>query len=174
MDPARGLFLDQRWLELAPGLVPDATVLRDPGCNAGFWDVPNRPLTGGPDSYSVAGVPLRCFHLSGFDPDRPDELSAHQNRVDLAEHPLLAGLVRDYTRELHEAGYSEWLRANADRHPDLPAATAPVAIAIDGRELEPLLLALFRERAEPLAEFPRLARRAGPGGRGGRCDPLPL
>ena len=28
---ARGLFLDQRWLELAPGLVPGAAVLRDPG-----------------------------------------------------------------------------------------------------------------------------------------------
>ena len=239
IDPARGLFLDQRWLELAPGLVPGATVLRDPGCNAGFWDVPNRPLAGGPGSYTVAGVQLRCFHFSGFDPDRPEVLSAHQNRVDLAEHPLLAGLVRDYARELHEAGhatmaaqrpavlttlmrrlyregrvaaelrhplrsradeaelaawlaepadpgawagltryllafhaaspelrrefpdldgsgalaYAEWLRANADRHPDLPAAMAPAAIQVDGRELEPLLLALFRERAEPLAEF---------------------
>ena len=235
LDPARGLFLDQRWLELAPG----ATVLRDPGCNAGFWDVPNRPLTGGPGCYAVAGVPLRCFHFSGFDPNRPDVLSAHQNRVDLAEHPLLAGLVRDYARELQEAGhaamaaqrpavlttlmrrlyregrvagelrrpltsragegelatwlaepadpgawagltryllafhaaspelrrefpdldgsgalaYAEWLRAHADRHPDLPAAMAPAAIEVDGRELEPLLLALFRERAEPLAEF---------------------
>ena len=239
IDPARGLFVDQRWVELAPGLVPGATVLRDPGCNAGFWDVPNRPLTGGPRSYAVAGVPLRCFHFSGFDPDRPDVLSAHQNRVDLADHPPLAGLVRDYARELHEAGHAamaaqrpaafttlmrrlyregraagalrhpltsrageaelaawlgepasrgawagltryllafhaaspqlrrefpdlggsgalacaEWLRAHADRHPDLPAAMAPAAIEVGGRELEPLLLALFRARAEPLAEF---------------------
>jgi hypothetical protein len=239
MDPDRGLFLDQRWLELAPGLVPDAAVLRDPGCNAGFWDLPNRPLTGGPGSYAVAGVPLRCFHFSGFDPDRPDVLSAHQNRVDLAEHPPLAALLADYARELQAAGhaamaglrpaahtplarrlyrdgraagelrrpltsrageaelaawlaepadpgawagltryllafraaspplrhqfpdldgpgalaYADWLRAHADRHPDLPAALAPAAIEIDGRGLEPLLLSMFGERAAPLPEF---------------------
>ena len=105
IDPARGLFLDQRWLELAPGSRP-ATVLRDPGFNAGFWDVPNRPLTGGPGAYAVAGVPLRCFHFSGFDPDRPDVLSAHQNRVDLASHPALARLVSDYAGELHAAGHA--------------------------------------------------------------------
>jgi hypothetical protein len=253
IDPARGLFLDQRWLELAPNLVPDAAVLRDPGCNAGFWDVPNRPLTGAPGAYSVAGVPLRCFHFSGFDPERPDVLSVHQNRIDLAEHPVLAGLLRDYAQELHDAGhaampeprpavrtglvrrlyregrasgelrhpltsrageaelaawlaepaepgawagltryllayhaaspelrsefpdldgpgalgFAEWLRAHADRHPDLPAATVPAAIEVGGRELEPLLLALFRERAEPLAEF--LAWLAEPAPEGGEA-----
>jgi hypothetical protein len=249
IDPARGLFVDQRWLELAPG----ATVLRDPGVNAGFWDVPNRPLTGGPGCYAVAGVPLRCFHFSGFDPDRPDLLSAHQNRVDLAEHPVLARLVSDYAAELHAAGhaamaaqrpagittlarrlyrearaagelrrlltsrggeaeladwlaepadpgawagltryhlafyvsspelrsqypdldgpgalaYAEWLRATADRHPDLPAAVVPAAIEVDGRQLEPLLLTLFRARAEPLADF--LAWLAEPAPQGGEA-----
>ena len=106
IDPARGLFVDQRWVELAPGLVPGTTVLRDPGVNAGFWDVPNRPLTGGPGAYAVAGAPLRCFHFSGFDPDRPDVLSTHQNRVDLARAPaarapgagLRAGAARGGTR----------------------------------------------------------------------------
>ena len=94
IDPARGLFA-------RPALArararPRA---RTPRCCAiraatpGFWDLPNRPLTGGPGAYAVAGVPLRCFHFSGFDPDRPDVLSAHQNRVDLAEHPPLARLV---------------------------------------------------------------------------------
>ena len=40
-----------------------------------------------------------------------------------------------------------------DRDPDLPAALAPAAIEIDGHGLEPLLLALFGERAAPLPEF---------------------
>ena len=75
--------------------------------------------------------------------------------------------------------YAEWLRAHADRDPDLPAALVPAAIEVDGRQLEPLLLALFRERAEPLADF--LTWLAEPaGGRGvrrhalpGRAPPLP-
>ena len=254
IDPARGLFVDQRWVEHAPGLVREARVLRDPGVNAGFWDLPNRPLTGVPGAYAVAGAPLRCFHFSGFDPDRPGILSSHQNRVDLAEHPMLARLVSDYAAELHQAGHAamaaqrpailttlarrlyregrasgelrrlltsrageaelaawlaapadpgawagltryhlafhaaspelrgifadldgpgalacaEWLQAHADRHPDLPAALVPAAIQVDGRHLEPLLLALFRERAEPLADFVAwLAEPAAVGGEAG-------
>ena len=105
-DPARGLFFDQRWLDLAPGLVPGARVLDDPGFNFGCWDVPNRALSGGPGAYAVNGGPLRCFHFSGFDPDRPDVLSAHQDRIDLADHPVLARLARDYARELLAAGHA--------------------------------------------------------------------
>ena len=41
----------------------------------------------------------------------------------------------------------------------------PAAIEVDGRHLEPLLLALFRERAEPLADF--LAWLAEPAGEAG-------
>jgi hypothetical protein len=93
--------------------VPDAQVLRDPGVNFGIWDVPNRPLTGGPGAYAVNGGPLRCFHFGGFDPERPDILSRHQDRVDLAGHPVLAGLLRDYASELLAAGHT----AAAQRRP---------------------------------------------------------
>ena len=113
VDPARGLFTDQRWLDLAAGLVPGAHVLRDPGVNLGFWDLPNRPLTGKPGAYAVNGGPLRCFHFSGFDPERPDVLSVHQDRVDPAAHPALAGLLREYARELLAAGHV----AAAERRP---------------------------------------------------------
>jgi hypothetical protein len=104
VDPARGLFVDQRWLDLAPGFVPGACVIHDPGLNLGVWDLPNRPVTGEPGAYAVGDGPLRCFHFSGFDPERPSVLSVHQNRVDLADHPVLAGLCRDYASELLAEG----------------------------------------------------------------------
>ena len=71
VDTARGLFADQRWLDLAPGLVPGHAVA-DAGCNLAFWDLPNRPVTGGPGAYRAGDGPLRTFHFSGFDPERPE------------------------------------------------------------------------------------------------------
>jgi hypothetical protein len=104
-DPAAGLHVDQRWLDLAPGLVPDAHVLRDPGWNVGLWDLPNRPIAGVPGAWTAAGHRLRCFHFAGFDPERPDALSRHPSRADLAREPALARLCRDYAHELLVAGH---------------------------------------------------------------------
>jgi hypothetical protein len=106
VEPARGLFADQRWLDLAPGIAPDAHLSRDPGLNLGFWDLPNRPVEAAEDGHTVRGRPLRLFHFGAFDPERPDVLSRHQDRIDPAEHPALAALLRDYSRELLAAGHA--------------------------------------------------------------------
>jgi hypothetical protein len=126
VDPQRGLYADQRWLDLAPGLVPDAHVSRDPGLNLGYWDLPNRQVEGGPGAYTVRGAPLRCFHFGGFDPERPDVLSLHQDRVDLAAEPVLTQLLRDYADELLAAGH---------------AAAAPARLGTT----TPLMRRLYRE-----------------------------
>jgi hypothetical protein len=36
VDLNRGLFVDQRWMDLAPGLFDGVFVLRDPGCNVAY------------------------------------------------------------------------------------------------------------------------------------------
>ncbi len=119
VDTARGLFADQRWLDLAPGLVPGHAVA-DAGCNLAYWDLPNRPVSGGPGAYRAGDGPLRTFHFSGFDPERPEVLSAHQDRVDLAAQRALARLLRDYARELLAAGHG------GDPAPPDPAFGTPL------------------------------------------------
>jgi SAM-dependent methyltransferase len=110
VDPARGRFVDQRWLDLAPAMLPGVHLLRDEGCNVAYWNLPSRRLA--PDSsnggmLTVNGGPLRFFHFSGFDPERPHLLSRFQDRVKLSEDAVLRDLCREYARELLDQGYGD-------------------------------------------------------------------
>jgi hypothetical protein len=57
---AEGMFYDQRWLDLVPGLFGDVALLRDPAYDTAWWNAAQR---------SAAGC--RLFHFSGFDPAGP-------------------------------------------------------------------------------------------------------
>ena len=95
-------------MDFAPGLLPSLHVLRDPGCNVAYWNLPSRHLRHGKEGYEVDGRPLRFFHFTGFDPAQPDRLSKHQDRIDLARHPALRELCHAYAQALEREGHSRW------------------------------------------------------------------
>jgi glycosyltransferase involved in cell wall biosynthesis/SAM-dependent methyltransferase len=107
IDPEGGYFVDQRWIDLVPGLWPDLQILRDPGFNVAYWNLPTRSFERDGDGYSVDGMPLRFFHFSGFDPRKPGELSRHQNRIDLSASPALSQVCSEYAAALLDHGYTE-------------------------------------------------------------------
>lgn len=106
-EPEVGRFVDQRWIDLAPGLWPNIDVLRDPAFNVAYWNLPTRNLEDDGSGYRVDGQPLRFFHFSGFDPRRPKELSRHQNRIKVTAHPPLARICRQYAAELRDRGFKK-------------------------------------------------------------------
>lgn len=111
VDPVYGYFVDQRWFDLAPGLVSDYAIVREPTYNVAYWNAHSRQVVGDPDSgYTVSERPLRFFHFSGFDPSEPHLLSRHQTRLTLSEHPVLERLCRDYALETIAQGYGETKR----------------------------------------------------------------
>jgi hypothetical protein len=96
-----GLFVDQKWMNLAPGLFEHVTILRDAGCNMAYWNLHERKLRRAGETYSVdnpnsAPVPLRFFHFSGIHVDDPASLSGNTDRFTLAERPDLQPLFLDY------------------------------------------------------------------------------
>lgn len=106
--PGDGLFVDQRWVDFVPGLVPHLTILRDPQYNLAYWNLPHRDLAWDAErGYTVDGVPLAFFHFSGYDPEVPYKLSKHQNRVSLTENPALQRLCDAYGEALLSAGWEE-------------------------------------------------------------------
>ncbi|HVZ21979.1 MAG TPA: glycosyltransferase family 4 protein [Vicinamibacterales bacterium] len=82
-DVERGLFTDQKWMDLAPALFEGFAVLRDPGYNVAYWNLPHRPVARTTNGWTAAGRPLRFFHFSGFDPENPKPFSKHQDRFTL-------------------------------------------------------------------------------------------
>jgi glycosyltransferase involved in cell wall biosynthesis/GT2 family glycosyltransferase len=108
-DPAQGLFVDQRWIDFAPALF-EPRILKDPGYNVAYWNLPHRVLARDGDRIVVNERPLRFFHYSGFSPDAPHLLSKHQHasqRIRLSDSPLLAELCQRYAAALNEAGFAE-------------------------------------------------------------------
>ncbi|MEN6604601.1 MAG: glycosyltransferase [Bryobacteraceae bacterium] len=108
VDLPRGLFVDQRWIDLVPGMFDGVVILRDPGYNVAYWNLSHRIVTGCSGGYEVAGKPLVFFHFSGFDPQQPDQLSRHQNRFRMkALPPGTRQLLLSYQSDLLQAGYAE-------------------------------------------------------------------
>ncbi len=110
LSPQESRFVDQRWIDFVPGLFGNY-ILRDPGADVAHWNLWSRNLEWTGERYEVDGRPLRFYHFSGFDPNRPYLLSKHQGtrpRILLSERPALARLCKDYARELLAAGYLEW------------------------------------------------------------------
>jgi hypothetical protein len=100
-----GLFVDQRWIDLVPGLFSGVHVLRDVGCNVAYWNINHRHVTRVESQLMVNGAPLRFFHFSGFSVDDPDAISRHQTRFTLRQRPDLAPLFLAYRERLLANGW---------------------------------------------------------------------
>jgi hypothetical protein len=105
--PDEGIFTDQKWMDQAPDFVPDAAILEHPGLNLAYWNLEGRALTKTADVWRVDGEPLVFFHFSGFDPDRPLNLSKHQNRFRVMAGSPMAGLLADYAAALRANGHAQ-------------------------------------------------------------------
>jgi glycosyltransferase involved in cell wall biosynthesis len=136
-DPANGHFVDQRWIDLAPGFWPDLFLLRETTYNVAYWNLPTRTLEIDGDGYRVDGEPLRFFHFSGYDPRRPADLSKHQTRIKMPAHPELGKICSEYGALLKECGYEE-------------AAVWPYGWAetAGGLKIDRIARGLFREGVE--------------------------
>lgn len=92
-----GLFVDQKWMNLAPGMFDQVKILRHPGCNMAYWNLHERTLVEDAENYVVNGwSPLCFFHFSGIVLDDPAMLSKNTNRYTLADRPDLTRLFREY------------------------------------------------------------------------------
>lgn len=102
-----GFHFDQRWLDLAPCFVADLHLMRDPGCNVAYWNLPELDVRLVPEGFRVNGSPLRLFHFSGFNPDNPDLVTRYLPGVYEEDMCPVPELFEQYTVLLHEAGWAE-------------------------------------------------------------------
>jgi glycosyltransferase involved in cell wall biosynthesis len=105
----KGLFVDQRWIDLVPAFF-EHHILRDPAVNVAYWNVAGRDIESRDARYEIDGMPLRFFHFSGFDPREPHLLSAHvpeEPRARLSQAPGLARLCRAYAEKLFDKGFGQ-------------------------------------------------------------------
>ncbi|MEO1366304.1 MAG: glycosyltransferase [Acidobacteriota bacterium] len=102
---ADGLFVDQKWMDLTPGLYDDVYILRHPGYNTAYWNLHGRTVEVTPEGPTANGEPLVFFHFSGIRPESLDGVSKHQDRFTLKDIGGAAELYKDYARRVIDAGY---------------------------------------------------------------------
>jgi hypothetical protein len=110
-----GMHYDQRWLDLVPAFFDDVCIIRDAGCNVAYWNLPER------------GAPIRFFHFSGFDPDKPSVVTRFAPVLKFEAVGPASALFQRYVRLLEQDGYTttrSWSYAydrfdNGVRIPDL-------------------------------------------------------
>lgn len=104
-DIPRGIFTDQKWIDLAPCFFDHIKILKHPGYNVAPWNISMRKISQTEGHYFANGEPIRFFHFSGFDSGAnldmirkyvPDEANA------------LYGLREKYVSLLKEEGQEKF------------------------------------------------------------------
>jgi glycosyltransferase involved in cell wall biosynthesis len=104
----RNLFVDQRWMDLVPGLFDGVRICRDPGYNIAYWNLHERHVTSKNGEYSVNGKPAYFFHFSGFNPDEPQKVSKYQGRFKkMSDLGKTRHLYAQYRQLLIKKGWNE-------------------------------------------------------------------
>lgn len=101
IDLDNGLFVDQKFMDLAPSYCSKTHILRHAGYNVAYWNLASRPVTRAADGWKAAGEDLYCFHFSGVVPDNPNILSIHQNRFTTANIGDLRHVLAAYLDALN-------------------------------------------------------------------------
>ncbi|MER3547317.1 MAG: hypothetical protein C4338_06800, partial [Rhodanobacteraceae bacterium] len=143
VDLEGGLFTDQKWMDLVPGMFPDVRILRDDGYNVAYWNLAQRAVAQTDDGYTAGGVPLVFVHFSGVVLNDPQAFSKHQNRFTAANIGGLRSLYDRYLSLLRQNGHLE--------HARKPYAYGQFA---DGEKISPVMRRVYRRLFDVRCEHP--------------------
>lgn len=139
-DRERGLFTDQKWVDLAPALFPDICILRDSQLNVSTWNISQRELRGDlKRGLTVDGKPLCFYHFSGLDSGAMKVMSELYG----AASPVLEELRSWYLAECEKMGQSV-----------LGSRPGRFDVYDSGETIRPAQRLLYRYREELHERFP--------------------
>jgi len=102
----RGVFVDQKFVDFAPSFMNDVLILRHPGYNVAYWNLPQRQVSRSADRFMVNQTfELHFFHFSGIELENKQAFSKYQTRFKTSE---LGSAVNDlydaYVAEVRSNG----------------------------------------------------------------------
>lgn len=101
-----GLFVDQKWMDIVPGMFEHVYILKDAGYNVAYWNLTHRKAELiEKNELLFNGQPLTFFHFSGLNPKDINSISKYQNRFDLNSLNELKGLFEVYAGKVLSNGY---------------------------------------------------------------------
>lgn len=113
IDKCWGIFVDQKWMDLAPLFFDRIKLVKHPGWNMAWWNFNERKLIRNASGYAVnePGVPLLFFHFSGFKPEKAHLTERVVTReFEEAENQALVDLYTTYRKALLDNDYERLSR----------------------------------------------------------------
>ena len=121
-DVHRGLFTDQKYFDLVPGLFDRVYIERDPGCNTASWNLSQRTVRFDGGSILVNGWPLKFYHFTKigsvgdvmterYAGDNTEVLEIWQWYKRALEDNAVAGLRNDFWHYAHFSNGEQITRA---------------------------------------------------------------
>ncbi len=136
----RGLFTDQRWVDLAPCFFDDLEVMRDVGFNVATWNLTHRRVIGSlAGGVKVNDEDLGFYHFSGFDSGAQEAMLNKYGQ----DNPALIELRNWYLAECDKAGQAQ-----------LGKWPGKYAVFDDGMTINRAQRVLYREREDLRKVFP--------------------
>ncbi len=111
VDAMRGMYVDQRPLDLVPGLFDGVEIVRQIGFHLAYWNLHEDRLFADGDTYRLGcGNNLTLFHFSGIDPEDPDVLSKYVDPSNVSDDSAVRALVANYVNDLNACDRSQYER----------------------------------------------------------------
>lgn len=108
IDKCQGIFVDQKWMDLAPIFFEKIIPVKNPGWNMAWWNFSERKLLAIKKGYFVNEItyPLIFFHFSGFKPGlKKITERIFSEIINPESEQILTGLFEAYEDKLVKNGY---------------------------------------------------------------------
>ena len=115
IDKCWGIFVDQKWMDLAPLFFENIKLVKHPGWNMAWWNFSERKLMDSENGYLVNSdeFPLVFFHFSGFRPEKSGLTERlEKEEFEKEEGALLSTLYEDYRKTLLANDYENLSKIN--------------------------------------------------------------
>lgn len=97
INPEKGWFVDQIWVNLVPLYYEGAFIMRHPGHNMAYWNLHERTLETRNGKYYInEAYTLVFYHFSGYHILTPNGISKYQDRFTFETRPDLIPLFKEY------------------------------------------------------------------------------
>ncbi|MCI8773029.1 MAG: glycosyltransferase [Lachnospiraceae bacterium] len=107
-EQEKGIFVDQKWMDLVPAYYTNVCILHDSGLNVAYWNLSHRKVVKKQGEWYVNDDPLIFFHFSGLNVHDINAISKHQNRYVLADIGDASELFENYSKIVLSNEFDMW------------------------------------------------------------------
>lgn len=106
--PRKGLFVDQKWIDLAPVYFENVRILKRQGYDVAYWNLYESHLRYAGEEIFDGDNPLSFYHFSAFDKNSADYIDNLVNKYDIEMAGILRMIHSNYLKQLETKGLREF------------------------------------------------------------------